>query len=251
MLKERTVLVTGSSGGIGSVLCEHLIVGGYHVIGLDRVSNSDSPTSKFDFIKCDLADIGNTEAVSTLQSKLAQLDAFHALSGLVNNAAVQITGPVCDMALEDFRKTLDVNVTAAFELSRLCYDRLAANKGSVVNISSIHARLSKKNFVAYATSKAALSALTRYLAVEWGGIIRVNAIEPAAVDTKMLTLGFEGDASEIVTQLEYFHPSGTIATPEEISHSVLDLLAHESFFLTGCIMAVTGGIDSLLHDIEV
>src|SRR3546814_11034334 len=84
----------------------------------------------------------------------------------------------------------------------------------VLNISSIHARLTKPNFIAYATSKAALSGMTRAMAVELGARVRVNAIEPVAIDTPMLRAGFEGNDAGY-EQLRIFHPVKAIGSRSE------------------------------------
>ncbi len=251
MTKRASILVTGSSGGIGAKLTERLIEDGFHVIGLDLVVPSVKPDAHFDFVACNLSDFVNHEpTLGSVREALEGLDSFARLCGLVNNAAFQYVGPVVDMPLSDFRKTLDVNLTAAFELSRICYKPLAANQGSVVNISSIHARLSKRHFVAYATSKAALSALTRYMALEWGARVRVNAIEPAAVETQMLTDGFGEKWPEAAKQLGNIHPSGKISTPAEIATFVQLLLNSNDKHFTGLTLSVDGGLSSVLTDVS-
>ena len=121
--------------------------------------------------------------------------------------------------------------------------------GSVVNISSIHAQQSKTNFVAYATSKAALNALTRNMAIDLGRHIRVNAIEPAAVRTEMLVQGFQGDGNRLAN-LELFHPIGRIAEPDEIAKIAVFLCSDDASFLQGSIISATGGILGCLSDPE-
>lgn len=251
MTQPKTIIITGCNGGIGAIMTRELIAHGYHVIGLDQGTCSAPQlldSGSFDFIACDLFELVNDPAVQDQFNKdLSKLASFTFLFGLVNNAAVQIVSPAKDMALEDFRKTLDVNVAAAFELSRICYDKLAENQGSIVNISSIHARLSKKQFVAYATSKAALSALTRYLALDWGGTVRVNAIEPAAIETEMLKAGFGTDWPQAKDQIDACHPSQKIGQPEEVAEATRFLLEGQGF-LTGTIVDISGAISGVLND---
>jgi NAD(P)-dependent dehydrogenase (short-subunit alcohol dehydrogenase family) len=120
-------------------------------------------------------------------------------------------------------------------------------KGCVINISSIHARLTKPNFVAYATSKAALSGMTRAMAVDLGGRVRVNAIEPAAISTDMLKAGFK-DHPEQYAALEQCHPLGRIGTPEEVAALALSIVDGELRFLHGACVGMDGGISARLHD---
>ena len=116
-----------------------------------------------------------------------------------------------------------------------------------MNIGSVHAQATKPGFVSYATSKAALHGLTKALAVDLGGAVRVCAIAPAAIATDMLEAGFEGRASER-EQLDAFHPAGRIGKPQEVAKVVAFLLQREMAFLTGSILTLDGGILSRLHD---
>ena len=117
----------------------------------------------------------------------------------------------------------------------------------MVNISSVHAKATKPKFVAYATSKAALSGLTRALAVELGSDVAVYGIEPAAVQTPMLLAGF-ADSPESLSRLAACHPSGRIATPQEVAELVHFLFAARSAGLQGSAIELGGGISGRLHD---
>lgn len=116
----------------------------------------------------------------------------------------------------------------------------------MINISSIYARLTKANFVAYASSKAALSGMTRAMAVDLGGRVRVNAIEPAAIVTDMLKAGFAG-APERFAQLQDCHPQGRIGSPEEVAALAAAIASGELRFLHGACIAMEGG-SGRLHD---
>jgi NAD(P)-dependent dehydrogenase (short-subunit alcohol dehydrogenase family) len=107
--------------------------------------------------------------------------------------------------------------------------------------------LENKDFAAYATSKAALSGLTRSMAIELGNKIRINAVEPAAIDTPMLRAGF-ADNPEGFEQLKSYHPSQTIGTPEELGKLALFIVENESLFFNGAVVSFDGGIVSCLSD---
>jgi NAD(P)-dependent dehydrogenase (short-subunit alcohol dehydrogenase family) len=166
---------------------------------------------------------------------------------LVNNAAVQVLGGVDSLTVADWQRTLHVNLLAPFVLTQGLLPELAAAKGSVINISSIHARLTKANFVAYATSKAALSGMTRAMAVDVGGRVRINAIEPAAIATDMLKAGFEG-RPEHFAQLEDCHPQGRVGTPTEVAALAVSMASGELRFLHGACVGLDGGISGRLFD---
>ena len=120
--------------------------------------------------------------------------------------------------------------------------------GCVINISSIHARLTKSDFSCYAASKAALESLTRSLAIELSGRgVSVNAISPAAISTEMLKEGFAKTPHKL-EELESFHPSGSIGTPEQLATFVKSISEQRGGFLTGSVLEFNGAIGGKLHD---
>ena len=169
------------------------------------------------------------------------------LHALVNNAAAQVLGGIDDLTRDDWVHTLDVNLLAPFVWTQSLLPSLEAAGGCVVNISSIHARLTKRGFVAYATSKAALSGMTRALAVDVGDRIRVNAIEPAAIETPMLAAGFKSRPEQL-ERLNAAHPSGRIGQPEEVAALALALCDRRIAFANGACLGLDGGIGGRLHD---
>jgi NAD(P)-dependent dehydrogenase (short-subunit alcohol dehydrogenase family) len=244
---QPAVLITGASGGIGRELVRRFAGAGYSVIATDVAGASESLGAAC-FVAADLQKTveDETYAASTFAEIRSCLNG-RPLRALINNAAVQICGPAAQLSRADWRRTLDVNLLAPFFWTQAFLTELEAAKGSVVSISSIHARLTKPKFAAYATSKAALSGMTRALAVELGSRIRINAIESAAIDTPMLRAGFEGDENGL-RQLENFHPSHGIGTPMELAELALMLVKAESPFLNGAVVPLDGGIGSCLHD---
>jgi NAD(P)-dependent dehydrogenase (short-subunit alcohol dehydrogenase family) len=244
---QRTVMITGAAGGIGGALCYAFKQEGYVVIATD-LEPAAGPADRF--INADLNDI--CEHVEYRNAVVAQLGTAiggDKLDVLVNNAAVQIVKPVTDINAEDWRKTLNVNVVAPFILIKGLLTYLSNANGSVVNISSIHSTLTKPGFVCYATSKAALSGLTKSAAVELGGKVRVNAINPAATATPMLAAGFK-DKESALRELGSMHPLGRIAEPEEIARTAVFLASEKASFINGACLNVDGGISARLHDPE-
>ncbi len=240
-------IVTGAAGGIGQALVSVFAAAGYAVIGIDSAPQPPAAVG----VHRVQADLGRFVADSAYAGEvIAEVRALLRGGGvhaLVNNAAVQRLGGLAGLTREDWAQTLHVNLLAPFLLTQAFLPELEAVGGSVVNISSIHARLTKPDFVAYATSKAALSGLTRALAVDVGGRIRVNAIEPAAVSTPMLRAGFEGRPAAF-EQLETCHPQGRIGTPQEVASLALALTDGHLRFLHGACIGMDGGIANRLHD---
>lgn len=239
----EVVLLTGAAGGIGRVLQQELGKD-FRVIGVDRrpVSSGDI---HIEFDCASLAeDAGQRELRNIVADAMQPGDRFKAV---INNAAVQILGSTEDIQLADFQQSMFVNVTVPFIISQMFIKDLEDNHGVVLNIGSIHASMTKPGFVAYATSKAALAGLTRALAVDLGGRVRVNCIAPAAISTPMLEAGFKNNPDGLAS-LNAFHPSGRIGQPAEIADLARFLLADDVGFLNGSSISIDGAISARLHD---
>tara|TARA_Y100000052_G_scaffold27285_1_gene34497 strand:+ start:113 stop:862 length:750 start_codon:yes stop_codon:yes gene_type:complete len=240
-------LVTGANGGIGKAIATCFADNGYSVIATD-ITEFTVEAENIVNVKIDLEQVVQDEVyASSLLDRVNKITEGAGVTALVNNAAIQILGSVENVTRQDWQKSMNVNVSAPFFMTQLFLDSLKANNGAVVNISSIHALQTKRNFVTYATSKGALSSLTRNMAVDLGNAVRVNAIEPAAVSTDMLRAGFEGKEEQF-KMLEAFHPIARIATPEEVAQLALFLCSEQSSFIHGACLNATGGIHGCLSD---
>lgn len=243
----KTVLITGAAGGIGHALVEAFAAAGYRVLATDRIERQAGPAGHEYFV-CDLRRTVEEPAYADATfARIRQLLQGQPLAALVNNAALQVLGSAGELSREDWRSTLDVNLLAPFLWTQALLPELEAARGTVLNVGSIHARLTKPGFVAYATSKAALGGMTRALALELGSRVRVNAIEPAAIDTPMLRAGFEGQA-ERLSRLNRCHPTGRIGSPAEVARLAVVLIGDGLPFLNGACIPLDGGIGSALLD---
>jgi NAD(P)-dependent dehydrogenase (short-subunit alcohol dehydrogenase family) len=243
----RAVIITGAAGGIGQALVQEFNAGGYAVLATDIAPKPDDlPCAHYE--QCDLARTVDDEAyANAIFANLRTALNGKPLTGLINNAAVQILGPVAQLDRAAWRKTLDVNLLAPFLWSQAFLPELEAASGSILNISSIHAKLTKPEFVAYATSKAALSGMTRAMAVEIGARVRVNAIEPAAIETEMLKAGF-AECPDLYQRLIDFHPSNRIGNPSGLAKLALMHFTHKDAFWNGACIGFDGGIVNRIHD---
>ena len=243
---KPAVLITGALGGIGQSLCGEFRSEGYFVIGTDlREGECDCDA----FINVDIQSLCSNPSVGDhLLKRVQDLLGLQAqLKAVINNAATQILNKTDDVTIEDWRITLDTNLVAPFLIIQKFLPLLEANEGSVVNIASVHAVVTKPEFVCYATSKAALVGMTRAMAVDLGPRIRLNAINPAATATPMLLAGFEGNP-EALEELSKMHPLERIAEPREIAQTALFLCSDKARFITGACWALDGGIGGRLHD---
>ncbi|MCV6639579.1 SDR family oxidoreductase [Candidatus Albibeggiatoa sp. nov. NOAA] len=245
--KKPFVLITGASGGIGQALVEVFTQANYRVIAID-INKAPNNLQCHYFIQADLQRIAKDDLYA--QQILSKITAYlgdKGLKGLINNAAIQILGEFDTLSRKNWYETLETNLLAPVFLTQALLKHLEIAQGCVLNISSIHANLTKPHFTAYATSKAALSGLTRAMAVELGNKIRINALEPAAIDTPMLRAGFEHN-TEGFEQLKHFHPSKSIGTPKELGKLARLIIEYESLFLNGAIIPFDGGIGTCLYD---
>lgn len=239
-----TVIVTGAAGGIGSAIVRTLRDNNYRVVGFDVAGAHEHGK---DFLRIDLSNLSSTERVSELSEQLAEAIDSDRLVGLVNNAALQIVRPLSDLTIEHVIDSLQVNCVAPFALVKASLHHLKKSHGTIVNIGSIHAKLTKPGFCAYSTSKSALEGLTRAMAVELGRDIKICAIMPAAIATPMLTAGFE-DSPEGLNKLNSFHPAGIVGSVDEVARLVNLLIGESLPFCNGAIWNLDGGISGVLHD---
>ncbi len=246
MSNKKTVLITGVLGGIGKQLAQTFKENDYNVIGLD-VQDADAPNCD-KFFKFDLnrycVEPGYKKEMDTIFDREVP-----ELFLLINNAAVQILSSVPDIKLSDWNQTLNVNLTGPLLLSQFFLSRLTKSMGSIINIASIHHQLTKRQFVAYASSKSALIGLTKAMSVDLRGQVRVNSISPAAIDTQMLRDGFDNDEAK-VQMLNELHPSQRIGKPQEVSQLALLLAEDKLGFINGANLNIDGGISNVLKDLD-
>jgi NAD(P)-dependent dehydrogenase (short-subunit alcohol dehydrogenase family) len=246
---SKFAVITGSSGGIGSALVDAFLSDNYSVAGIDTTDSGRNSVG-FVEINADLCEFTKNEnyreqIFNQIKKHLPErLDDFV----LINNAALQILNPVSKLNWSDWDKTLTVNTIAPFFMVQGFLEQLIKTHGHVINISSIHSKLTKSNFSCYASSKAALESLTRSLALELSGNgIMVNAIAPAAIATQMLKDGF-AETPEKLKELESHHPARMIGTPEQLAIFVKSVTEQRGGFLTGSVLDFSGGISAVLHD---
>lgn len=250
MDNQELVLITGANGGVGFALCSAFTASGFKVIATDSQTKPVLKLSASSYLELDLAAfVNDIDYAKQRLEQLAQIIDGKGLFCLINNAAIQILKSTENLTRQDFGTSLQINTMAPFFLSQALLKDLEKAKGSILNISSIHAKLTKKNFVAYATTKAALSGMTRALAVDIGNRVRVNAIEPAAVNTPMLKASFLYNPQKL-EELKSIHPTGDIAAPNEIAAVAIMLTGRSVPFLNGAIIEVNGGVNCCLKDLD-
>lgn len=245
--KENFVIITGACGGIGRELVQAFHDKNFRVIAID-IRQSVSFPSGIDFIQFDVSSVVESlESRVLIKGMISEIICEGKLDALINNAAIQVVKEIEEISYLDWKQTLDVNLLAPFFWSQMFLNELESSRGSILNISSIHARQTKKKFGVYATSKAGLSSLTRLMAIELGDRVRVNAIEPGAISTQMLEEGFK-DNPQDRTNLNSIQPMGRIGKPSEVAELALFLTSERARFINGSAITIDGGIGNQLHD---
>ncbi len=248
-LKGKTAIVTGGTRGLGLAVAEKLIDEGANVcVAAHNPSEEALRTiealnergeAKAIFVKADVAD---ETSVDELFEKT--LEAFGGVDILVNNAGIWLTSYVKDMSLEDFRRTLDVNLVGPFLLCRKAVNYWLAHgyKGKIVNMTSQAAfHGSTSGHAHYASSKAGLVGFTISLAREVAPYgINVNAVAPGIMETKMVS-AIVDDPERRKKYIERI-PLRKVATPEEVARIVLFLCGEQSDYMTGATLDATGGM---------
>jgi NAD(P)-dependent dehydrogenase (short-subunit alcohol dehydrogenase family) len=237
---RRTLLLTGASRGIGHATVKRFSAAGWRVITCSRhpfPENCPWEAGPEDHIQVDLADPANTdEAIAETKRRL-----HGELHALVNNAAISPKTEAgtrlgsIETSREDWHHIFQVNFFAPIMLARGLLDELQAAKGSVVNVTSIAgSRVHPFAGAAYSTSKAALAALTREMAADFGPLgVRVNAIAPGEIDTAMLSPGTE----KIVANI----PMHRLGTPDEVAKIIYVLCTETSSYVNGAEIHINGG----------
>lgn len=240
---RKTLILTGASRGIGHATVKRFSSAGWRVITCSRHPfPEDCPweMGPEDHIQVDLADPANTEAaIATMRERLQ--DQGSKLHALVNNAAISPKGSggsrlgVFETSLDLWVQVFQVNFFASAMLARGLVKELEAAQGSVVNVTSIAGvRVHPFAGTAYSTSKAALAALTREMASEFGRLgVRVNAIAPGEIDTAILSPGTEKIVAEI--------PMHRLGTPEEVARTIYFLCTDQSSYVNGAEIQINGG----------
>jgi enoyl-[acyl-carrier protein] reductase III len=242
--KQKVVVVTGSSRGIGKGIALEMARQGYAVV-VHGSTESARLRATYEEVKqsspasiCVVAELSNGAAIRAMFDVVRS--SFGRLDALVNNAATQNPSPILELKEADWDHVLAVNLKAPF----LCAQQAAplmrpVGGGKIVNITSVHATDPKRNFAHYSSSKAGLEMLSKCMALELAAHnIQTNSIIVGAIGTEMTP----PDRQAILIPAV---PAKRIGTAEEIAHLVAFLCSHSCDYMTGASIAVDGGLTTL------
>ena len=222
MFQDKVVVITGGANGIGKCIAEEFTKQGAHVCVIDCAEG--------DHYVGDIADQATLEDFAR-----RVIEKYGRVDVLVNNAPPSFLG-IDECSYEQFRRSLDVGVTAPFYLSKL-FAPYFAEGASILNISSSRDRMSQPQSESYTAAKGGIAALTHALAVSFAGKVRVNSISPGWIDNRYTV--YEGpDAAQ--------QPAGRVGNPLDIAYMVLFLASDKAGFITGENICIDGGQTRLM-----
>jgi 3-oxoacyl-[acyl-carrier protein] reductase len=240
-IEGRVAIVTGAANGIGLAIARRFAKEGARLLLVDRAGD------KLAEVERELADVAAlaldlTEKDAPGRVVGACLERFGRLDILVNNAGIGGSKPVADLDEEDWRRMIDVNLTAVFRLSKAALPRISRDgKGRIVNMSSVFGLMGFRGSSNYAAAKAGIVALTRSMAVDYARDgITVNAIAPGFILTEMSKRNLDTKPWFRQVMVDAT-PIPRMGAPDDIAGAALFLASDDASFVTGQTLAVDGG----------
>jgi len=247
-LDNRHALVTGGASGIGEATVKELVRAGAFVWIADiNLAAAEALAASLPSAQALPLDVTSPTSIAAAVARLSHLDI------LVNNAGIGHVGSIETTEPKDFDRILEVNVRAVYLMTRALLPLLLANSaaqgesttGTVINIASVSGLVGIKQRFAYCTSKGAIIAMTRQLAVDYPKTLRVNAICPGTVETPFVEGYLEKfhkhNKEETRAELRSRQPIGRLGQPAEIASMVRYLASDEAAFISGSLFTIDGG----------
>lgn len=245
-LEGRRALVTGGASGIGEATVKELVRAGAFVWIADiNLPAAEELSRSLGSSQALQLDVTSPPSIAAAVSQVGVLDL------LVNNAGIGHVGSIEQTEPADFDRLLDVNVRSVYLVTRAFLPLLLAAShaeglaGAIVNIASVAGLVGIKQRFAYCTTKGAVVAMTRQLAVEYPKTLRVNAICPGTVETPFVEGYLEkfhkDNKQEVRAELRARQPIGRLGRPEEVASMVRYLASDEAAFITGSLFNIDGG----------
>jgi len=229
--KDKVIMVTGAAGGIGSKLVERFEACGAVVYGTDIVESKQQH-----FIRGDISDTAFQKSwLKDVLEKEGRVDV------LINNAGVCPRTALSDITEDEWRRVIDINLTATFFLSQICIEQMISQKsGVIINLASLAGKVGGIAVGAhYSASKAAIACLTKTLARSGAGHgVRVNAVAPGVIDTDITSAATPQQREAFKTTI----PMGRIGDADEVVRPIMFLVSAEASYITGATLDINGGL---------
>ena len=239
-LKDKNIIVTGASGGIGSSIVKKLNDHGAKILASGtKVEKLEDLKSKFKNIKTLKFDISQIDKIEEFVDN-ATNEIGGSLDCIVNNAGITQDNLAIRMSLEEWKKVIDINLTSTFLLSKFSIKKMLKNKsGKIINITSVVGHTGNLGQTNYTASKAGIIAMSKSLAIEYAKKdINVNCISPGFIKTAMTDKIDEKFKDIIISKI----PSARLGEPEDIANAVVFLASNQSDYINGETLHVNGGM---------
>ncbi|WP_309119990.1 glucose 1-dehydrogenase [Paenibacillus sp.] len=253
-LSGKVAIVTGAGRGIGKGIAVEFAKEGATVVvgtlveeeGRQVVQEIAETGGRARFIPVDVA---SEDSVRELVRQATE--AYGRIDALVNNAGITLFKPLLESTLDDWDAVMNIDLRGVFLCSKyVAAEMVKRGAGSIINISSNHAKATLPNTELYAAAKAGVNGLTRSMALSLGKSgIRVNAICPGFTDTPHYRAWLEssGNAREIEREVAWLHAGSRIASPSDIGRLALYLASDEAEMITGEEIVIDGGLSARLY----
>ena len=239
-LKNKNIIVTGASGGIGNSIVEKLHVNGANILATGtRIEKLEELKKKFDNIKILKFDISQHEKIEEFINNATE-ELGGSLDCIVNNAGITKDNLIIRMSLEEWTKVIDINLTSTFLMCKYSIKKMLKNKsGKIINITSVVGHTGNVGQANYTASKAGIVAMSKSLAIEYAKKnINVNCISPGFINTAMTDKIDEKYKEAIIAKI----PSNRLGKPEDIANVVTFLGSNLSDYINGETIHVNGGM---------
>ena len=239
-VKDKNIIVTGASGGIGNSIIKKLSEAGANILASGtREEKLDILKRQFEKIKILKFDISQRDKIEEFIEKATQ-ELGGSLDCIVNNAGVTQDNLAIRMSLEEWQKVIDINLTSTFLISKFGIKKMLKNKsGKIVNITSVVGHTGNLGQANYTASKAGIIAMSKSLAIEYAKKnININCISPGFIKTAMTDKIDEKFKEVIISKI----PSARLGEAEDIANAVLFLSSNQSSYINGETLHVNGGM---------
>ena len=239
-IKNKNVIVTGATGGIGNSIVKALADQGANVLATGTKVEKLNELKKInDKIKTLQFDISNHDKIEKfIDDATNELD--NKLDCIINNAGITKDNLSIRMTYEEWSKVIDINLTSTFLMSKHSIKKMLKNKsGKIVNITSVVGHTGNVGQANYTASKAGIVAMSKSLAIEYAKKnININCISPGFIDTAMTEKIDEKFKESIISKI----PSNRLGKPEDIANAVIFLISDDANYINGETIHINGGL---------
>jgi 3-oxoacyl-[acyl-carrier protein] reductase len=239
-LKNKNIIVTGASGGIGNSIVKNLYESGANILASGtRIEKLEELKKIYNNIKILNFDISKSDKIEGFID-----NATDALGGrldcMINNAGITQDNLAIRMSIDEWKKVIDINLTSTFLMSKFAIKKMLKNKsGKIVNITSVVGHTGNVGQANYTASKAGIVAMSKSLAIEYAKKnININCISPGFIKTAMTDKIDDKFKETIISKI----PSARLGEPDDIANAVLFLISSQSDYINGETLHVNGGM---------